>query len=582
LEQIPLTANSKIDRRALPIPEIKTAGRYAAPRDNMEEKLVGIWSGVLGTSFAIGIDDNFFELGGHSLKATIMISKIHKEFNVRIPLAEIFKTASIRNLSRYMKKTAECRYISIEKAEKKEYYRLSSAQKRLYIMEDIGDLGTTYNLPKVMTIEGELEESRFRAAIIALPHIHDSLRTSFHIIEEELVQRIQDKTKFEIEYYDLYRTQVEEEEQTTEDRPGTHLSSVIRHLSSEFIRPFNLSQAPLFRVGLVKIEKAQRILMVDMHHIISDGVSMGILIQDFLHLYQTGKALKCHIQYKDFVEWQNRLFESGEIKKQEKYWLDRMKGEIPVLAVPTDYSRPDTQKFEGDRITFYINEELTGKIKGILTHSNTTLFIGLLAVFDILLSKYSGQEDIIVGMPIAGRNHADTQRVIGLFVNTLAIRNFPNGEKPFGEFLQEVKINALEAHENQDYPLEELVDKINIPRDASRNPLFDVLLVSENLDQPELLMEEVKFSSYEFTNRIAHLDLVLLIIERNDTILMTFEYATTLFKSTTMENMAQRYIEILEQVVVNQDIKLKDIEISSKLKDVKLNKGYEDFVDFDF
>jgi len=309
---------------------------------------------------------------------------------------------------------------------------------------------------------------------------------------------------------------------------------------------------------------------------------MRIMIQEFVELYEGKELPRVSLQYKDFVEWQRDAFKTRKMKEQEAYWTERFHGELPVLNLPTDYPRPAAPDFEGAQVFFSIDRELTGKIKKILSGTTTTLYILLLSVYNILLSKYSGQEDIVVGIISSGRTHPDTENILGVFINTLAIRSFPVGVKTFGEFLQEVKQDALDAYENQDYPFEKLVDKLNISGTFNRNPLVDVLLVSENVDAPELSIEGVTFSHYDFVHRISHVDMILYLLEEKEEIKMMLEYSTALFKPSTAESFTRRYIEVLKQVVENREMTIENIGISTELIDAKSGSGYDAYVGFDF
>ncbi len=345
---MPLTSNGKVDRRLLPEPDsnISTGIEYEAPRNSTEEKLVDIWREILGVD-RIGIHDNFFELGGHSLKATSLTAKIHKELNAEVPLKEIFKAPTIKGISEYIKDSKESIYTSIEPVEEKEYFEMSSAQKRIYTLQQLELLSTGYNMPGVLELEGALDVNKLEGAFNKLIQRHEALRTSFELIEDGLVQKVHKQVEFEIEEYEVEK------------------DNKIEDIVKGFIKAFDLSKAPLLRVGLVKVQTNKHILMYDMHHIISDGVSMGILVEEFSRIY-AGKELKpLRIQYKDFSEWQNELFRSDSIKTQEEYWLKQFEEKIPVLNFPTDYQRPAVQSYEGASIQFEIGKELTDKLRQI-------------------------------------------------------------------------------------------------------------------------------------------------------------------------------------------------------------------------
>jgi len=545
LDNLPLTANGKVNRKALPEPAasvVSTGVEYKAPRNSTEEKLAAIWREILGVE-KIGINDSFFELGGHSLKATSLVAKMHKVLNVEVPLKEIFIAPTIKGISEYIKGSKESIYSSIEPVVEKKYYEMSSAQKRIYTLQQLDLNSTSYNMPGVLDLEGDLDVERLREAFNNLIQRHEALRTSFEVTEEGLMQKVHKKVEFEIEEYKA------EEDNEIED------------IIKSFIRAFDLSKAPLLRVGLVKVHTNKHILMYDIHHIISDGTSVGILVEEFSKAYAGEELTPLRIQYKDFSEWQNESFKSDSIKKQEKYWLKQFEGEISVLNLLTDYQRPALQSFEGDSIQFEIGSELTNKLRQIAKATGSTMYMVLLGIFNILLSKYSGQEDIIVGTPIAGRPHADLENIIGMFVNTLTMRNHPSGEKTFIEFLREVKDNALGAYENQDYQFEELVEKLSLARDFSRNPLFDVMFALQNMDIGELVVKDIKIKPYKSENMISKFDITMNAVELENSISIDIQYCTKLFNKATIERMHKHLDNIIQIVTDNIDIKLSDVEI---------------------
>ncbi len=559
LEKLPLTHNGKVDRKALPEPDgnITTGTEYEAPRNSTEEVLEAIWSEVLGVE-KIGINDNFFELGGHSLKATSLAGKIHKVLNVEVPLKEIFNNPTIKGISEYIKGSEESIYSSIEPVEEKEYYEMSSAQKRIYTLQQFDINSTSYNMPGVFELEGDLDANKIKEAFNKLILRHEALRTSFEVVEEELTQKVHKEAEFNIEQY-----KAEKEEE-------------IEELVKNFIKAFELSKAPLLRVALIKIKDNKHTLMLDMHHIISDGVSLGILTREFIELYDGKELPKLRIQYKDFAVWQNELFKSEEIKKQEEYWLKAFEGEVPVLNLPTDYQRPSLQSFEGNNINFELNEALTNKLKQIAKETGSTMYMVLLSACNVLLSKYSGQEDIIIGSPIAGRPHADLQSIMGMFVNTLAIRNYPESSKTFKEFLNEVKASSLSAFENQDYQFEELIDKLNITRDLSRNPLFDVMFSMQNMNTGELQMEGLRFKPYEIDNNIAKFDITITAIELGKTMLISLNYCTKLFSKQTIENMSKHLVNILDSIANNTSLRISELEMLSEQEKHQLLVDFND------
>jgi amino acid adenylation domain-containing protein len=552
LKEIPLTVTGKVDRKSLPQPDKVSTGDYIAPRNEVEKTLVEIWSEVLGIEKEIiGIDANFFRLGGHSLKAAALVSRIHKILNVRVPISEVFQLAAIRKLAEYIHGTVSDPYASIEAAKEKEYYALSSAQKRLYILHQVDGTSTRFNMSTAMRIKGAVDKDKLEDTFKQLIRRHESFRTSFEIKENEPVQIIHQNAVFALEYFHLADIVEEKEKEKIE-----------KQVVKNFFRGFDLSKAPLLKAGLVKRAAEEYILMVDMHHIISDEASVNILEREFWALYAGEELPMLGLQYKDYSEWQNRLKDFHWIRKQEEYWLDQYKDAVPVLDLPLDYPRPAVVNYEGSRICFEIDREKTAGLKRMVLETETTLFILLLAAYNVLLSKYSGQEDIVVGSPAANRGHPDLENIIGLFANMLAIRNQPQKEKTFAEFLQDVKVRALNAYENQEYQFEMLVWKLKLKADSGRNPLFDAAFVLQNAAAKEKELNKPGVVPYAIEQEKVHNELILVVSEGNEKLALTLDYSTELFKESTAWRIAAHYVEILEQILGHRDIRLEDIRIS--------------------
>jgi tyrocidine synthetase-3 len=561
LKEIPLTSNGKVDRLALPKPEFTAGKEYIAPRSETEKKLVQVFAEVLNINEAlIGIDSNFFDLGGHSLKAIKLIARIHKELNIKIQLTDIFEIQTIRGLAELAEETGKDIYAAVHLVEKSEYYPLSSAQKRMYILQQMNLTGTMYNVTLVMPLQGNFNEEKVQETFQQLILRHESFRTSFRMVNGETVQKIVNKVEFQIEYHDL-----------TADADRRDIRSHnVREIAGRFVRAFDLSRAPLLRVGLVKSSDTRHIFMVDMHHIVSDGTSINIIVKDFISLY-TGKTLPpLRLQYKDYSQWQNSLTASGKLEKQEVFWLQEFETLPPVLELPTDYPRPPVQYFEGGSINFVIGNEETKALNELLRTYDTTMFMVLLAVFNVFLFKLSGQEDIVVGTPVACRSHADLENIVGMFVNTLALRNQPSSPKPFVQFLKEIREKTMKAFENQEYQLEDLVGKLETTRDSSRNPLFDVTFGLQNQSENLLNMNPEVSSrtfgtshSYDTGNLAAKFDISLAGIETGDTILFNFEYSTRLFKKETITRFIDYLQVIITDVLKNPGKEIKDIDILS-------------------
>ncbi len=581
LEYLPLTANGKVDMKALPDPAVgMSSAVYIAPRDKIEKKLAEIWSEILGfgdkSPISIGIDDNFFELGGHSLKATILAAKIHKTFDIKIPLVEIFKTSTIKGLAAYIKDSEKDIYEAIQPTEKKEYYPQSSAQKRLFFLDKFENIDTSYNIPMTLEFNEKPDLETYRQIFSSLIAHHETLRTSFHLINNEPVQWVHkaEDVSFAIEYYEAGAHGAER----------INVETVIQN----FLRPFDLAKPPLLRLGILETEPPDQhyLVLFDIHHIVGDGTSMGVLTGEFIRLYEGRSVSPMRIQYRDFTTWQVNLFKSGKIKEQEIYWMNQYPEpkQIPRLNLPTDYPRPDVLSFAGDNYSFTLGPEETVAIKKMMNMYDATLYIHMMTLFNILLHKYSGQEDIIVGGGIAGRPHEDLQNLIGMFVNMLPIRNQPQPHKTFREFLKEVRRNCINAFDNQDMQFEELVDRLNLERDPSRNPMLDVSIVVQNFEGSKEQSESLTFNPYktQSESKTSKFDLTLYVYDLEDTLYFNMEYSTGLFRRETMEKIANHFIEIVNQVLEDQQIRLEDITISYELTDAKTNIFKEEESEFTF
>ncbi|OAB38376.1 non-ribosomal peptide synthetase [Paenibacillus glacialis] len=558
LEQMPLTPNGKIDKKALPNPEMNNSNitAYVPPGDAIEERLVTIWQEELSLN-QIGIHDNFFERGGHSLKATIMRARMNKEFGVDIPLRGIFQYPTIKGISELLQGMDQKLHIEIPVVEKRAYYGVSAAQKRLFILDQMNGANTSYNMTAAFEIHGDLNIPKLDNIFWELMQRHDAFRTSFEIVDGEPVQIIHPNIEFKLEYY------------------GKVENTELKRLIEQFIIPFDLSVAPLFRANLVQLNEQHFVLFIDMHHIISDGTSVGLFIDEFNALYSGSELPEISIQYKDYAAWHNERFVQGIYEEQKQYWMERLAGELPVLNMPTDFKRPQRHSFDGGKIEYIIPSEISSKLQKLAGETETTLYMILLAGYSILLSKYSGQEDIIVGSAVAGRDHADLQQMLGIFVNTLAMRSKPEGGKSFLAYLEEVKETCMSAYEHQQYPFENLVEALAIPRDLSRSPIFDVMLTMQNASIEAFHMEGLTVKPYPLEQQTTKFDISLLAEVIDDEIRLEFIYCSNLFTSDTMQRFAQHFANVLAVVVSEKsDLTLADISLltnEEKVQYVALN-----------
>lgn len=574
IDKMPLTPNGKIDRRALPDPRtLKRKEAYIPPRNAFEEKLVGIWAEVLHLEKDhVSVEDDFFKLGGHSLKAAVMVTLIHKTMDVKMVMREIFDMPTIRKQAEHIKSAVREEYKSIPKAPEKEYYPQTSMQKRMYFMDQLEKNSILYNIQLMDVYCKGVDKTELETALRKLIQRHESLRTTFHMVDGEAVQKIHDYEEvgpgFKIEYYETTEDGMIFSDQ--EGKEWTQITGLpFQEIVEHFVRPFDLSKPPLLRAGIIKVMGAIQILMFDMHHIMSDGVSLVVLIEELWELYDGKELPPLPVQYKDFAEWLCGDEQKEEIKKQETFWLKEFSGEISPLNLPTDHPRPTKMTFDGNIHYFEIGPEKTQQLNAIAQQQGVSLYMLLLAAYNVLLSKLSGQEEIIVGTVTAGRGHADIQGLIGMFVETLALRNYPVGEKTFKPFLTEIKNNALAAFENQGYPFEELVSKVASRQEANRNPLFDVVFGLENeAERGEDYLLEVlmldKTNPYNFVVKKSKFDMMLMGAETGEEIQFSLEYNVQLFNEDTIDRFIKYYKKIVSSICMNINRKIAEIEIISE------------------
>lgn len=558
LSSLPLTPNGKLDRKALPDFEIEKGENFQAPSNPLEKKLVEIWAEVLAIkSDEISINKSFFELGGHSLNAMKLANRIFEVLGAKAPLSKIFLYQDIQSFSKYLITLKRTGFGSIDQADKKAHYALTPAQRRLYFLHGFENDSLAYNGPHFYKLEGKVDKNRLQAALNDLLLRHEILRTSFELLEGEPRQKVLPAIDFQIEHFNSKKEGVD-------------------HIITQFIRPFDLAQAPLIRVGLIQLSLSEHILLLDIHHIISDGMSEGILFRDFMELYKGNTLEPLPIQYKDFAEWQSSETQQALITKQKDFWLEEF-SEIPEpLLLPLDSTRPKRKGNGGDILGLSLSEQETQRLKVLAKEEGATLYMVLLAIFNVLLSRLSGQRDIVVGTPISSRGHSDLDQLIGLFANTIPIRNYPEGNQSFNDFLKQVKKTTISSFDNQDYPYEALVNALSIERDTSRNPLFDVMFDYHNFEETSWTIPELSLLPFNHGQRASKFDLTLEVVESSGQVYLNFEYDTDLFHKNTIERISSYFKRISEEVLENSGVKLSSINLLSSEEEHQLLYSFND------
>ena len=545
LEQLPINKNGKIDKTKLPKTDLKS-DTIVLPSTPTEKFITNTICKILNIK-NISIDDEFFAMGLDSLAAIRLSTEIYNSLKINISIRNIFQSNTIRNLSKFIdKSTYDSNFDIIKKCEEKEFYKISSAQKRIYFASKIaGNNSILYNVPGGVIIDGNIDLNKLEKCINTIINRHESLRTYFELNDTEVVQKIIDKYEFKLDIL--------------ENVDFKNLDS----LFNEFVKPFDLATAPLFRVKAILFTNGKSAIFIDMHHIISDGTSLSIFTDEISKLYNGESLENLDITYKDFAEYENEMITSDYYKMAEEYWLNRFKDELPVLNLPTNYSRPANKTYQGFKIYSCIDELTTKKLEELANTLSVTPYMFLIACYYILLYRYTSQEDIVVGSPIVGRDMSQTYNLIGMFVNTLALRNKIDSQSSFKDFLYTIKENMLDAYKYQTYPFDELVNKLNISRDNSRNPLFDTMFTYQNNGYKKLEFNGLNTSYYIPDTNISKFDLSVEAVPTDNKINLSFEYATDLFSKDFITQISSHYINILHEVLENLETKISDIQMIS-------------------
>ncbi|MFZ6013331.1 MAG: condensation domain-containing protein, partial [Bacteroidota bacterium] len=573
LNAMPFNKNGKINRAELPHPseKIKTRDQFVAPRNETERVLTGIWEKVL-KRWGLGIDANFFELGGHSLKATQLAYYIAQDLKVDIQLRDIFATPTVREIAEIIDRSERSVYENITPVEEQEYYDVSHAQKRLWIHHQYGDGSEVYIVPCMYRFKGNLNVAALEQSFKTLIQRHESLRTIFPTIEgkpKQLIRR-DGADAFKISIVDGRHLSGEEE-----------LQQAVKEQRGQI--EFDLEKGPLLIAKLLRLKDDEQVLMFFMHHIVSDGWSMGVLMQEITLLHEhfnEGKALSLpplHIQYKDYSAWHNQQLDDDTMNDHQRFWYQKFSGELPVLELPTDFDRPEYKTYQGSTLEFTIQEEFGQQVIELINREQASLFIFLEAAIKILLYKYTGQKDITLGTPIAGREHADLENQIGFYLNTLALRTKVDSAKTFHHLLTQTKKETLEAFAHQLYPFDKLVDELGIDTTGSRSPLFDVMLVLQNMDLERKggALKDVRVTGFHDAEQAvaSKYDLTFFFKQYDKVISGTIAYSTALFAGQSIIRLKDDLLHIIKQVTQNPTLVLGDLTLMSESpsKDERLN-----------
>lgn len=511
-------------------------------KTDLDAVLKKLWYQILGTT-TVNKNDDFFANGGSSLDAIMLSAKVKEELKVEFPISDIFRSSTFGKMLKFI--TEHINYQSEDKIKKlkpQDYFETSSAQKRMFVLNEIINDAVPYNLATVYQIKGKIEKEKIQNCFFNIVKRHEAFRTSFDMINGKVVQIIKDYIDFKVDFF----------------------VGVKEHMKQEIraqIKPFNLKQAPLLRVAVISYSEWEHILVLDMHHIISDQSSLAILLKEIRIIYEGGELPELEIQYKDFAKWQNDFFNSAEASEQLEYWKKELAGDIPVLELYTDYDRLEIMNYAGGRVHFSFEEELCKQIRAFTKENNITPYMFIMAAISILLWRYTNQNECIIGTPVAGRKHEKLKSIIGMFVNTLAIKSNIDENISVREYLQYMKQKLIKAYDYQDCQFDVLVEALNIPKNNSRNPLFDVLFNYINIETDNLEIEGLDMMPYDDGILDVKFDLTFTMEEKAGKFELDIDYMKSLFKSETINLMGERLLHIILEMVEGGEQLLKEIHI---------------------
>lgn len=522
--------------------------KYIKPKTKNELTLANIYKTLLNID-KVGVEDCFFELGGHSLLATRLLSQIYQSFKIELTLRDIFNNSTISKLLKLLNNNKTIDRDTIPKIAKKDYYEVSSSQKRVWLIDKMGG-GVAYNMPIVLQMDGDLDIKKLENAFNNIISRHEILRTIFITIDDKPKQKVIDKLEIKI---DILKSDID------------NIKTIIK---DDAYSSFNLEKLPLFKLKIFKLKKDSYIFYFNMHHIISDGWSLNIITKELTSFYNNKELNKINFQYKDFTYWQNSIFSSTNGKNDKKYWLNKFKEDIQPLDFPTDFPRFSKQTFNGDYNNIDLSEFIE-KIDIFNKNNKITLFIFLTAIIKIVLARYTNQKDIILGFPIAGRGKVEFEEQIGFYANTLILRDNIDLNNDFNSLVKEIQNTVLDADKHQYYPFEKLVDELKIKRDISRSPIFD-FAISLNSENSYLKLNNIKTNLIDFNYKISQFDISFNFMQNKNRLFLNLNYNSDLFKKESMERVNKHIKILIKNILKDTNKNLKDISFLTK-KELKHN-----------
>jgi len=575
LDAMPLTPNGKVDRNALPEPDSGRADQgatYVPPRGPVEDALVEIWGDLLGRD-RIGVHDNFFELGGHSLFATQLLARVRDTFAVEPTLRDFLEAPTAAGLARLIDRELTAgvglQAPPILPAGREGPLPASFAQQRLWFLDQLDPHSASYNIPTAVRLEGDLDVTAIGRALDEVVRRHEVLRTTFASEGGVPLQVIRPGMTIPMDVTDLTGLPAADRE-----------AEALRRIDAEARTPFDLAVGPVIRLGLIRLASDEHIIVVNMHHIASDGWSIGVLIREVAILYDAFRAGRPSplpepaLQYADYAAWQRDWLSGDVLVSQMGFWRAQLAG-APTLELPTDRPRPSVLSTRGDQRSAPVPAAVLADLQAIGRKGGATLFMTLLSAFQVLLHRYSGQGDIAVGSPIAGRTRSELEGLIGFFVNTLVMRGDLAGDPSFRELLGRTRRVALGAFAHQDLPFEKLVGELHPGRDASRTPLFQVMFVLQNAPMPFPSTSDLKLTPIDAISGTSKFDLTLFVEEYEGGLMATIEYSTDLFDAATIDRMLGHFQTLLAGIAAEPDRPIGSLPMLTEAERNRLLGGWD-------
>ncbi|MFB2875446.1 condensation domain-containing protein, partial [Floridanema aerugineum] len=577
LDALPINPNGKVDRQALPIPDIQET--FVAPRNEQEKAIAQIWSKIFGWS-AIGINDNFFQLGGHSLIATQILSRIRDIFQVEISFQQLFENPTINDLSKVISQQQLKQLSPIAKIQpisKQGYLPVSFAQERVYFIEQLAPSSRAYQFQESLRFRGELNIPILEQSLSEILRRHEIFRTTFPTVAGKLVQVIHPPQPVKLTVINL------------ENLPKSQQEAEVERLTDEAVQqPFDITKLPLIRWSLLKLSNQEYVLIHIEHHTVHDGWSFNLFLRELLTLYQAfseGKPsplAEPSLQFADFAYWQRQWVLTEQAQAQLNYWKQKLAGIPPLLELPLARPRPAEQTYKGGMLRMELPLDLCQALRNLNRQESVTLFMSMFTVFVIMLYRYSGQEDLCVGSGVANRRWRETENLIGMIVNNIVLRTNVSGNPTFRELLAQVRQVTLEGYANEDLPFDKVVEALKPERNLSYNPLFQVMFSFHDAQLPNLNLPGLTIKQHEaVTNKSAKFDLDIVVIPRSeqrigrnseaetkgietDGITLVWEYNSDLFDAATIKRMMEQYQTLVEEIVANPNQRIAQLPLLTK------------------